>query len=52
MIYCPMCEADMPELLGRLGNLVHFRCCGCGIDFNMDGDEFDELVAFEEDEAA
>ena len=48
-IACPMCEADMPELLGQLGCLVHFRCCACGIVFDADLEEFEELI---EDEAA
>lgn len=32
-VACPMCDGDGVEL-GRLGNLMHYRCRACGMDFN------------------
>lgn len=31
---CPVCGGD-GQLLGQLGNLTHFRCRACGMDFNQ-----------------
>ena len=31
-IYCPFCEADTCEYLGRLGARAHYRCRYCGME--------------------
>lgn len=42
MIECPLCGADMPILLGELGNLTWFRCQQCGAEFNLKTSEVRE----------
>lgn len=42
MITCPACNADLPMLLGVLGNLAHLRCCNCGIDYSVPSDMIEE----------
>ena len=39
-IVAPTCPLDgQPgEFLGVLGNLAHFRCRGCGMDFSVDSE--------------
>lgn len=32
---CPACGGQL-ALLGQLGQLVHFRCTGCGLDSHED----------------
>jgi hypothetical protein len=32
---CPLCDCSDNDFLGLLGNLAHFRCGNCGIDFNF-----------------
>ncbi len=34
---CPTCEGP-GRLLGALGNVTHYRCRDCGIDYNNFGD--------------
>lgn len=38
MITCPMCEKEGANLLGVLGNLAHFRCVYCGLEFHTDAE--------------
>ena len=40
---CPMCGGT-PALLGTLGNLTWLRCTGCGSEYSVDADYFNELV--------
>lgn len=35
---CPACGNAISTLLGRLGNLLWFRCHACGIDYNITGE--------------
>ena len=44
MIECPICDADMPILLGVLGDLAHLRCRDCGMDFNIDSEGMDNTI--------
>ena len=34
---CPVCDGE-GEVLGQLGNLIHYRCRACGMDFSTDAD--------------
>jgi len=34
---CPACDGE-GEVLGQLGNLIHYRCRACGMDFSTDAD--------------
>lgn len=41
MIECPACTAlniEKEALLGVLGNLAHYRCRHCGIDFSEEAE--------------
>jgi len=31
---CPICQGE-GSLLGKLGSLLWFRCCQCGMDFSQ-----------------
>lgn len=42
MICCPACNADLPVLLGILGNLAHFRCRYCGTDYSLPSEIIEE----------
>ena len=33
--YCPMCDSTDAQILGQLGNRIHLRCRGCGIDWSF-----------------
>lgn len=33
--YCPVCDSGDAQILGALGNRIHLRCRGCGIDFSF-----------------
>ena len=46
-MYCPICDGP-GILLGTLGKLTHFRCRDCGMDFNMDTEEFEEMCNAED----
>jgi len=35
LVFCPACDCPESTLLGQLGNRVHVRCRGCGIDFSF-----------------
>jgi transcription elongation factor Elf1 len=41
MLTCPACNADMPILLGVLGNIAHLRCRCCGIDYSAPADSLE-----------
>ena len=43
---CQICNGPL-MLLGQLGTRVHFRCCSCGMDANM---ELDGELEIEEPE--
>lgn len=43
-IYCPACGGDSPGLLGTLGMLMWFRCCHCGMDFNVNTKTHPEVL--------
>ncbi len=36
---CPACNSTKIEQMGVLGNLIWFRCRGCGLEFNMENNE-------------
>lgn len=36
---CPACNSPKIEQMGMLGNLLWFRCRGCGLEFNMENNE-------------
>ena len=36
MEHCPKCKGDQGTLLGRLGNLLWFRCRFCGWEFYIE----------------
>lgn len=33
--FCPICDAENGPM-GQLGNLVHYRCRQCGMDYNQE----------------
>ncbi len=35
---CPVCGGQL-ALLGQLGQRVHFRCTGCGVDSSAEASE-------------
>jgi transposase-like protein len=39
--YCPACDSADAQILGQLGNRIHLRCRGCGIDFNFEAPRFE-----------
>ena len=41
---CPACQGP-GYLLGKLGQLLHFRCRNCGIDFSIECQEDPEIVS-------
>lgn len=46
---CPCCNADMPMLLGVLGDIAHLRCCNCGIDYSVPSDMIEDEEDSDED---
>lgn len=50
-ITCPACDQQWAShdcLLGSLGNRVHYRCRGCGIDFSVLAETREQEVATDE----
>jgi hypothetical protein len=51
---CEVCDGE-GLFLGNLGNLAHYRCRDCGIQFSVEGAEgdaevdFDDVQAWEDD---
>ena len=41
---CPYCCGNTPALLGTLGNLTWLRCTGCGCEYSVDAELFNELI--------
>jgi hypothetical protein len=42
LVFCPACDCPESILLGQLGNRTHLRCRGCGIDFSIRRENYDE----------
>lgn len=46
---CPMCDGP-GNLLGQLGNRVHYRCRNCGADFSVQAPPLPRIDDTEDDE--
>jgi hypothetical protein len=39
--YCPICDSGDAQILGQLGDRIHLRCRGCGIDWSFRAPRFE-----------